>query len=362
MNRFNKPEEIAYTRAKILNPLLDPALDHTARVALRRKISEQEGISERTLRRWWKDYKAEGFSGLIPKLRETPSRNAIPEAIVDEAVLLRREIPERSVRDIIHLLELEGRISPGSIKRSSLQARLEERGYGARQLKMYASSGAGAHRRFEYQERNGLWQADIKYLLHLQGDAKNAGKQLYVSAFIDDATRMVTACRVYDRQDAPAVLDSFRAALAIYGVPERLFTDNGKPYVSKAMHQVCQSLGIHLLRAKPYAAASKGKIEAFNRTLEKFVQEAQLERPKSIAQVQHDLDCWLENFYYTQPHSALKGKTPRQAFNEQIRPLRFLTIEQLNEAFLYKECRLVEKPAVFHFKAGNGKRAVSISV
>lgn len=345
-----KREETAYERATILSPLFDPDLDRAAHAQLLKQIAETQNLSTRTLRRWLKVYREEGFTGLLPKERSFQGERVIPETVVDQAVLLRREVPQRSVNDIIRLLELEQRIPAGSVKRSTLQDQLERRGYGARQLAMYYSSGTAAARRFEYKERNGLWQADIKYLLVLPATAKRPATQLYVSAFLDDASRLVTGCRVYAKQDVHCVLDCFRYALETYGVPDRLFTDNGKQYVSKELKQTCAKLGITLLRARPYAAQAKGKIESFNRLLEKFVAEEKLEHPSSVEQVQHDLDCWLERFYYTMPHSALKGKTPRQAFNEQTTALRFVDEESLNFAFRSTETRLVNKSGCLSFR------------
>jgi hypothetical protein len=168
-------------------------------------------------------------------------------------------------------------------------------------------------------------------------------RQLYVSAFIDDATRLVTGARVYDQQDVHCVLDCFRHALENYGVPESIFTDNGRVYIGKQLTSVCTKLGIKQLRARPYAAQSKGKIEAFNKTLDKFVAEEKLEHPTSVEQVQHDLDCWLESFYYTVEHSALKGRTPRQAYEENLKPQRFVSADELNRAFRLTESRLVDK-------------------
>ena len=116
---------------------------------------------------------------------------SVDDHLVDQAVALRREVPTRSIRQIIRILEMEGLVAEGQIRRSTLQDRLEERGYSSRQLRMYHSSGGGAARRFARQHRNDLWQADIKYLLVLPATAARKSSQLYVSVFIDDATRSI---------------------------------------------------------------------------------------------------------------------------------------------------------------------------
>ncbi len=349
MTQSKSREATAYARAQILAPLLNRDLDRASRARTLKRVSQEHGVSERTLRRWLAAYEQDGFDGLLPAQRDLSALRVIPESIVDMAVTLRREVPERSVADIIRLLEYEGYIEEGSVKRSTLQDQLYRRGYGTRQLAMYRSAGVGAARRFEHRDRNGLWQADIKYLLVLPATSKTPARQLYVSAFIDDATRMVTGIRVYDRQDVHCVLDCFRHAMENYGVPDRLFTDNGRVYIGRQLKQTCAKLAISLLHARPYAAQAKGKIEAFNKTLEKFVVEEKLERPSSVEQVQHDLDCWMESFYYDVPHSALNGKTPRQAFRENRKIQRFVSADELNRAFRATESRLVDKTGCLSF-------------
>ena len=56
----------------------------------------------------------------------------------------------------------------------------------------------------------------------------------------------------------------FKEALCRRGIPEKVYTDNGKIYRSGQLQFVCASLGIALIHAKPYDPAAKGKIERFN--------------------------------------------------------------------------------------------------
>ncbi len=102
-----------------------------------------------------------------------------------------------------------------------------------------------------------------------------------------------------------------------------------------------------------YAAASKGKVEALNKYLDKFVAEVKLKHPQSVAEVQHELDLWLSVFYQQKIHSALHGRTPEQAFRENRKELRFVTPDTLNFAFTTTEERLVDKTGCisFHFTA-----------
>lgn len=351
MGKSQKADDVATKRIEILSPLLYGEVDLGKRALLLRQISEQEGISERTLRRWLFLYQHDGYQGLLPKSKPGNTNSSVTERIVDEAVMLRREVPTRSIRQIITILEMEGLVTPGQIKRSTLQDQLMKRGYGSRQLSMYHSSGAGAARRFQRTNRNDLWQMDLKYLLVLPETSQRKAQQLYVSAIIDDATRVVVACKVYEKQDTHNVLESFRHAIERYGLPDRIFTDLGSQYISRHMNQVCAKLGIKKLTAKPLRPASKGKIENFNKQLDCFVAEVKLKRPQSASEVQHYLDIWLYELYHNKPHSALSGKAPLTVFKQDKKDLRWASKEQLDFAFVFTEPRLVDKTGCLSFRS-----------
>lgn len=122
MQDHQRAEAIAAERLQWLAPLLAAGLD-AAQIAERKAaLCAQTGLSERTIRRYLARYRTDDFAGLQP--RDKGSRrltDGLPDAIVQEAVLLRREVPRRSVAQIIQILEWEGRITPGQVKRSTLQ-------------------------------------------------------------------------------------------------------------------------------------------------------------------------------------------------------------------------------------------------
>ncbi|WP_236595994.1 MULTISPECIES: helix-turn-helix domain-containing protein [unclassified Paenibacillus] len=128
-----------------MSPLLAEGLDPAKARAIKQRICEQTGMSERTLRRYLAKYHEEGFGGLKPKGKgRQPSEATIPPEVLEQAILLRREVPGRSVAQLIQILEWEGRIQPGEIKRSTLQESLAQRGYSTRHMHMYAESGVAA--------------------------------------------------------------------------------------------------------------------------------------------------------------------------------------------------------------------------
>lgn len=61
---------------------------------------------------------------------------------MEQAVQLKREVPKRSVRQIIKVLELEGWAHPGVLKQSTMQRHLYDAGLGKKQMKRMRGSGS----------------------------------------------------------------------------------------------------------------------------------------------------------------------------------------------------------------------------
>ena len=353
MRDQKKAEAIAEQRMQLLSPLLTEGLDSAKARQIKRGICEQTGISERTLRRYLSQYKADGFSGLKPKDKSTgKTEDAIPPNILEQAISLRREVPGRSVAQIIQILEWEGRIQPGQIKRSTLQEKLMERGYSSRHMRMYAETGIAA-RRFQQKHRNRLWHSDIKYGPYLPIGKDETKKQVYLVTFIDDATRFVLHGEFYPTLDKVIVEDCFRKAIQKYGIPESVYFDNGSQYRTKWMNRACAKMGIRLLFAKPYSPEATGKIERFNRVVDAFLNEVTLEKPQSLDKFNQLFWVWLEECYQHKAHSGLDGKTPETAYRSDKKPLKFIDPEIVANAFLHSEERKVDKAGCISF---NGKK------
>ena len=131
--------------------------------------------------------------------------------------------------------------------------------------------------------------------------------------------------------------DAFRKAVTRCGAPNSLYIDNGKIFVSQWMRLACAKLDIRHIPTKPYSAPSKGKIEAFNRTVEEFIREVRLEKPQTLEQLNELFRAWLSEGYNHRVHSALGGKSPAQAFSQDTKPLRFPSPEALRDAFLWEK-------------------------
>jgi len=353
-----KAEEIAVNRHKIIAHIMAAMEEHTDAaklVLLKKEACEQNGISRRTLGRWIEAYQQHGFVGLKPVGREGKARIAIPEELIQEAILLRREVPGRSIPQIIEILEMEGKAPVGLLKRTTLQDKLQEKGYSARHMKMYQQGGLAA-RRFQRQNRGDMWHSDIKFAIYLT--IGGVRKQIYLVSILDDATRYVVHGEFYDSMDQTVVEDCLRKAILKEGVPRRLYLDNGPQYKTKWMNRACAILGIKLLFAKPYSPESTGKIERFNRTVDSFLDELWLENCKTLEECNKYFNIWLAECYHSRVHGGLNGATPEIAYKTSKTPLRFVPSETIASAFMRVEQRKVDKSGCISFF--NNKYEVSV--
>lgn len=352
MTKQLNPEETAAVRLQLITPLLDPGLDHQQTVDLKKELCNREHISYRTISRYLDAYLTEGFAGLKPKTSYHQKESKLPPdfpELLEEAIVLRRECPNRSVNDIIRILELEERVEPGILSRSTLQRHMQAKGYGTRQVKLYTKQGTAA-RRFQKQHRCDLYQGDIKYGPYLPIGKNGESKQVYLSVFIDDATRYIVAAKFYENQKLDIIEDTLRMAIMRYGKPSTIYVDNRKQYRSEWLAKACSRLDIRILHAKPYHPEGKGKVEAFNRRVDSFLSEVALEKPQSLEELNCLLDLWINEHYHKSVHHSLHGISPETAFRTDSHPLNFISAELCAEAFLHTQEREVDKTGCISFQ------------
>jgi len=149
----------ALERYKVISPILTAMAEGADKGKigmLKGEALQQSGVSRKTLAQWLERYAREGFDGLKYKSSTVGAKRKIPCELVREAIQLRLEVPTRSIPQIIEILEMEGKVAVGFLKRSTLQDRLREEGYSTAQMKLYQQPGIAA-RRFARSERNLIW-------------------------------------------------------------------------------------------------------------------------------------------------------------------------------------------------------------
>ncbi len=84
------------------------------------------------------------------------------------------------------------------------------------------------------------------------------------------------------------------------------------------------------------------------RTVDQFIEEARLVRFKTLRELNTAFSIWLEEGYNHHSHSALTTEdgtlqTPAQVFNTNATKLRFVSMEELRDAFMWEDDRVVRK-------------------
>ena len=120
--------------------------------------------------------------------------------------------------------------------------------------------------------------------------------------------------QVPDDRPASAVmaLEQAVAALAAQGVHvERVLTDNGGAYRSRAYAAAMERIGARHKRTRPYRPQTNGKAERLIKTL---LDEWAYARPyRSNDERLAALPDWVHFYNHGRPHTAIGGLTPHQA-------------------------------------------------
>ena len=357
-------DEQALKRLEMITPLLDPDMDDAKRAQMREKIAGDNGITVRSLYRYEKRYREGSFDGLRPANRQMRRSARLPEnydEIVAQAIQLRKEVPRRSVRQIIKILEIEGWAPPGVLKASTLQRHLYNAGLGKKQMGRYAESRETSSRRFCRPHRMELIQGDIKYGPTIR-DRDGKLVKTYLSSLIDDHSRYILQSEFYDNQRAEIVEDTFHKAILRHGRFDCGYLDNGGQYITDQLLKSCGRLGIRLLHTKPRDPEAKGKVEKFHQVVDSFVAEVRVAHVHSIGELNERWKYYLEEEYQREGHDGIKeyyeamdvpvpsvGITPEQEWNRDTRKLTFIDAGTVAEAFMRHETRQVDKAGCFSF-------------
>lgn len=359
-------EEQALARYQLIAPLLEESLDEAKRIHLRKNIAVQNRISLRSLYRYEAAYREGGFSGLRPVNREQRRSQKLPENfddLLEEAIHLKREVPKRSVKQIIYILELEGRVAPGILKRSTMERYLYRAGFGVRQMQMYNDARKSSSKRFCKPHRMMLLQGDIKYGMKLPIGKNGAMAQTYLSSAVDDHSRYAIHSRFYENQEESIVEDTFRKVILKAGTFDAAYVDHGSQYIAKQLKLSLAKLGITVRHAPVRSGKSKGKVEKFHQVVDAFLREAKVHKIKTLEELNRYWGIYLEEYYHQMPHEGIReyyeslgspvpagGITPLQEWGRDTRPLTFLDTSVVAEAFLHHEERVVDQGACISFQ------------
>jgi transposase InsO family protein len=223
---------------------------------------------------------------------------------------MRREHPGWGPRRIEHQLARSG-IDPVP-SRSSIYRCLKR--HGLVELRRRRKR-RDEFRRWERERPMELWQMDV-----MGGVLLDDATELKVVTGVDDHSRFCIAAGLVTRATSKAVCSVLSAALARYGVPDEILTDNGKVFTGRfgpqpvevLFDRICRENGIAHRHTAVRSPTTTGKIERFHQSLRKeFLADRTF---PTLEQAQGELDVWVTDYNTKRPHQALEMATPADRF------------------------------------------------
>jgi transposase InsO family protein len=119
------------------------------------------------------------------------------------------------------------------------------------------------YKRWEREEPMQLWQIDVTGSVFLAD-----GSECKLISGINDHSRFCVIATVVRRATARAICRAFLTAMALYGIPNEVLTDNGKQFTGRfgkprpaevLFERICRKNGIKQLLTRPYSPPLTGQ-------------------------------------------------------------------------------------------------------
>ena len=300
MNIHSKAKLTALSRAEMIRRIIElhqPVA--TVAAAL--------GVSVRTAYKWLARFRTEGSSGLRDRSSrpKCSPRTLHPLRVARVLALRRRRLPAFQIARA-------AKLSKASVSR--LLRRHAE--------KLAALQPPPPICRYEREHPGELIHFDIKQLARIvrtghrvtgnrQHDHSPGAGWEFLHIAIDDHSRLAFAQLLPDQTARSAIL-FLHAALAFFakhGIQvQRIYSDNGSCYRSRAMRAAAAMLGLKHRFTRPYTPKTNGKAE-------RFIQTSLREWAYAHAYAHSDqraarLHPFLHNYNFHRPHHSLNLRSP----------------------------------------------------
>jgi transposase InsO family protein len=281
--------------------------------------AEAQGCSPATGYKWIRRFVAEGAGGLHDR-SSRPHRSPRRLCLEREAAILERR--ERSLEGPHRIAWAlgEAHATVHRVLRRRGAPRLRDLDRPTRVVVRYERERPGelVHVDIKKQGRipdGGGWR--IHGREHLTGSRRHAGAGYdFVHAAVDDRSRLAYAEILADerKETASAFMTRALGFFASRGITvERVLTDNGSCYRSRAFARTLADASVAHRRTRPYRPQTNGKVERFNLTLK--WEWAYARTYETNASRTEELDRWLHHYNYHRPHMAHAGRAPISALN-----------------------------------------------
>ena len=346
-----RSQEIALFRYGLISSLLfdalpagcvEKALTEIASKTYRIPYSSRTKVGISTLRRYLKLYQQDGFAALRPTTRtDRHTPRAFPSEVLQKAIALREEQPERTTSMLVELLKRDPELKDvQGLNAHTLDTHLRQHGKTRRLL----GQKPRAYKRFEREHPNALWQGDAMVGPWLPDpNAPGKKRRAHLFCFLDDHSRLVPYAEFFFDEALPRLERVLKVGILRRGLPKALYVDNGKVYAAHQFEAACASLGIRKLHTAPYMPESKGKVERYFSTVRlQFMPEVEASEIATLVDLNESFWAWLELIYHQHKHSETE-QTPLERFQAGLAEVRRADAETLRKAFLWREMRKVRK-------------------
>ena len=269
------------------------------------EVARTYGVARSWIYKLVARYHAEGDTAFEPRSRRPKrSPNAIDATTVELIVELRRQLASQGLdagADTIqwhlkHRHHLE--VHPATIHRTLQRHALITPAPEKRPRSSYV--------RFEAELPNETWQSDFMHY------PLAAGTDTEILSWLDDHSRYALRLTAHQPVTGRVVLDEFRQTVADHGPPASTLTDNSMVYTVRfatgrggrnAFEAELHRLGIHQKNSRPNHPTTCGKVERFQQTLKRWLD--QQPPPATITELQELLDQFRSIYNTERPHRSL---------------------------------------------------------
>jgi putative transposase len=343
-------EKIALKRYQLISPVLaEPARAQNEYFRKQAGIEHEfpryglKKVRVSTMKAWLRKYRKGGFDALKPKNRSDGGR---PKRL-DEGLLKAIEIkckahPSLSVQKLYEMLRDQDLLGHPPVHYNTLLRVVKDQGW------FSLKDRIDVRKAYEVDNVNDLWIADFMHGPQVR--TANRSAKAILCAILDDHSRMVVGHAFSTSETISALTLVLKEAFLAYGIPKRLYVDNGSSFSSDLLTRSCAQAGISLIHSKPYDSPSRGKIERFFRTVrERFL--SGLREGITLEELNEAFSLWLQEDYHNKLHTGIEER-PIDRYNASVGRvlIRRLSREELDEIFLIRHERVVNHDATISFK------------